>query len=76
MEKLTQAVRYERNEVWQGYRSGHYERSLMRTSGDVTLHVSRLKDVTFETAIIERYQRRESNVKETLIEMYLAGVSA
>ena len=30
---------------------------------------------TFETAIIERYRRRESSVEEALIEMYLAGVS-
>ena len=29
----------------------------------------------FETAIIERYRRRESSVEESLIEMYLAGVS-
>ena len=29
----------------------------------------------FETAIIERYRRRETFVEETLIEMYLAGVS-
>ena len=35
----------------------------------------RLKGVTFETAIIERYRRRESSVEEALIEMYLAGVS-
>ena len=45
------------------------------TSGDVTLHVPRLKGVSFETAIIERYRRRESSVEEALIEMYLAGVS-
>jgi transposase-like protein len=31
--------------------------------------------VPFETAIIERYRRRESSVEEALIEMYLAGVS-
>ena len=30
---------------------------------------------TFETAIIERYRRRESSVEEALIEMYLAGIS-
>jgi hypothetical protein len=30
---------------------------------------------TFETAIIERYRRREGSVEEALIEMYLAGVS-
>ena len=74
-EKLTQAARYERNEVRQGYRSGHYSRNLTTTSGDVTLHVPRLKGVSFETAIIERYRRRESSVEEALIEMYLAGVS-
>ena len=74
-EKLTQAARYERNEARQGYRSGHYSRTLTTTSGDVTLHVPRLKGVSFETAIIERYRRRESSVEEALIEMYLAGVS-
>ena len=45
------------------------------TSGDVTLHMPWLKGVSFETAIIERYRRRESSVEEALIEMYLAGVS-
>ena len=74
-EKLTQAARYERNEQRQGYRSGHYNRSLTTTSGDVTLKVPKLKGIPFETAIIERYRRRESSVEEALIEMYLAGVS-
>ena len=66
-ETLTQAARYERNEARQGYRSGHYDRNLTTTSGDVTLHVPRLKGVSFETAIIERYRRRESSVEEALI---------
>ena len=52
-EKLTQAARYERNEKRQGYRSGHYRRSLTTTSGDVTLKVPKLKGISFETAIIE-----------------------
>ena len=34
--ELTQAARYERNEARQGYRSGHYDRNLTTTSGDVT----------------------------------------
>ena len=59
-ESLTQAARYERSEARQGYRSGHYDRCLTTTSGDVTLHMPRLKGVSFETAIIERYRRRES----------------
>ena len=74
-EKQTQAARYERNEQRQGYRSGHYSRNLTTTSGDVTLEVFKLKGISFETAIIERYRRRESSVEEALIEMYLAGVS-
>ena len=35
----------------------------------------KLRSLAFETAIIERYRRRESSVEEALIEMYLAGVS-
>ena len=73
-EKLTQAAKYERSQERQGYRSGHYSRNLTTTSGDVTLNVPRLEGISFETAIIERYRRRESSVEEALIEMYLAGV--
>ena len=72
---LTQAARYERTETRQGYRSGHYNRNLTTTSGDVQLKMPKLKGISFETAIIERYRRRESSVEEALIEMYLAGVS-
>lgn len=74
-QELTQAAKYERTEARQGYRSGHYTRNLTTTSGDVTLKMPRLKGIPFETAIIERYHRRESSVEEALIEMYLAGVS-
>ena len=74
-ESLTQAARCERSEARQGYRSGRYDRNLTTTSGDVTLHMPRRKGVSFETAIIERYRRRESSVEEAFIEMYLAGVS-
>lgn len=74
-EALTQAARNERNEARRGYRSGHYDRNLTTTSGDVTLHMPRLKGIPFETAIIERYRHRESSAEEALIEMYPAGVS-
>jgi putative transposase len=73
--ELTNAGRYERTKERKGYRSGHYERKLTTTSGEVKLKVPKLKGVAFETAIIERYRRRESSVEEALIEMYLAGVS-
>lgn len=74
-EKLTQAARYERSEQRQGYRSGHCNRNHTTSSRDVTLKVPKLKGISFETAIIERYRRRKSSVEEALIEMYLAGVS-
>ncbi|WRS27998.1 IS256 family transposase [Oscillospiraceae bacterium MB08-C2-2] len=74
-QQLTNAAKYERSEGRQGYRSGHYNRNLTTTSGDVELKMPKLKGVSFETAIIERYRRRESSVEEALIEMYLAGVS-
>lgn len=69
------ADKYERSGDRKGYRSGHYERNFSTTSGDVTLKVPKLKGIQFETAIIERYKRRECSVGEALIEMYLAGVS-
>ena len=74
-DELVKADRYERTDSRQGYRSGHYDRNFTTTSGDVTLHVPKLKGVQFETAIIERYRRRETSIEEALIEMYLAGVS-
>jgi transposase-like protein len=74
-EELVNAEKYERNASRQGYRAGHYDRNFTTTSGDVNLKMPKLKGVTFETAIIERYKRRESSVEEALIEMYLAGVS-
>src|SRR4249919_3367658 len=54
---------------------GHYERKLQTKAGEVKLRIPKLRAQTFETAIIERYRRRESSVEEALIEMYLAGVS-
>ncbi len=74
-DELVNAHKYERSAERQGYRSGHYKRNFQTTAGEVELNVPKLKGVSFETAIIERYRRRESSVEEALIEMYLAGVS-
>ena len=74
-DELVNAAKYERSANRQGYRSGHYQRNLVTTSGEVKLRVPKLKGIPFETAIIERYRRRECSVEEALIEMYLAGVS-
>ncbi|MRS03511.1 IS256 family transposase [bacterium] len=74
-DQLCQASRYERTEKRQDTRAGHYKRKLDTKAGQVELQVPKLRTLSFETAIIERYRRRESSVEEALIEMYLAGVS-
>jgi putative transposase len=74
-ERLCNAGRYERTEARRDTRAGSYPRKLHTRAGEVSLRVPKLRQQTFETAIIERYRRRESSVEEALIEMYLAGVS-
>ena len=74
-DRLVNAERYARDEDRKGYRAGHYDRTFTTTAGDVNLKMPKLKGVAFETAIIERYRRRETSIEEALIEMYLAGVS-
>jgi putative transposase len=74
-EELCQAKRYERSQERKAHRSGHYERGLETSAGPVKLKVPKLRGASFETQIIERYKRRESSVEESLVEMYLAGVS-
>lgn len=68
-------ARYERSEVRKDTRAGYYERALHTKAGEVKLRVPKLRQQKFETAIIERYRRREASVEEALMEMYLAGVS-
>lgn len=74
-DRMCQAQRYEHSEERVDTRAGHYERGLQTRVGEVTLRIPKLRRLTFETAIIERYRRRETSIEEALIEMYLAGVS-
>ncbi|NLA53898.1 MAG: IS256 family transposase [Clostridiales bacterium] len=74
-DRIANAHRYERNDARLDTRAGHYTRKLLTTSGEVTLKVPKMRTLPFETAIVERYKRREESVEEALIEMYLAGVS-
>ena len=55
--------------------AARYERTLTAKAGKLSLKVPKLKGALFESAVIERYRRRESSVEEALMEMYLAGVS-
>ena len=74
-DELCGAQRYVRSPERLDTRAGHYYRKLQTQAGEVTLSVPRLRNLPFETEIIERYRRRESSVEEALVEMYLAGVS-
>ena len=59
-DQLCGAGRYERSQARQDTRAGSYERTLQTSAGGV--NVPKLRRQTFETAIIERYRRRESSV--------------
>ena len=72
---LCQAQKYQRTAERQTTRSGSYQRKLHTTVGEVNLKMPRLRSLPFETQIIERYRRRQSSVEESLMEMFLAGVS-
>jgi len=74
-DRLTNAKRYERTAERTDTRAGSYNRNLLTKAGNVTLKIPKLRTLTFETAIIQRYQKREISVEEALVEMYLAGVS-
>jgi putative transposase len=74
-DELCGAKRYERSPERLDTRAGQYSRKLVTKAGEVELKVPRLRNLPFETQIIERYRRRESSVEEALVEMYLAGVS-
>src|SRR5262245_31634496 len=66
---LCGARRYERSAERLDTRAGHYTRKLHTRAGEVELKVPKLRNLPFETAIIERYRRRETSVEEALVEM-------
>lgn len=74
-DELCGAGRYQRSAERVDTRAGSYDRTLQTKAGEVKLKVPKLRQQVFETAIIERYRRREASVEESLIEMYLAGIS-
>ncbi len=72
---LCGAQRYERSPDRVDTRAGSYNRMLHTRAGEVKLKMPKLRRKTFESAIIEHCRRREPSIEESLIEMYLAGIS-
>ena len=75
VDDLVGAGRHGRTAEREAYRAGHCGRGPTTSSGEVTIHMPKLKGARFTTAVIERNRRRESSVEEAMIEMHLAGVS-
>ena len=64
---LCGAKRYERSPDRLDTRAGHYTRGLETKAGAVSLKMPKLRKVPFESAIIDRYRRKESSVEEALV---------
>ena len=74
-DELCNAQRYEHSPDRVDTRAGHYKRKLHTQAGEVELKMPKLRKQTFDTAIIERYRRRDISIEEAIVQMYLAGVS-
>jgi putative transposase len=74
-DEMCNAQRYEHSPDRIDTRAGTYKRKLHTKAGEVELNIPKLRKQTFETAIIERYRRRDISIEEAIVQMYLAGVS-
>lgn len=74
-DEMCKAQRYERSPDRVDTRAGSYKRKLHTKAGEVEIKMPKLRKQTFETAIIERYRRRDISIEEAIVQMYLAGVS-
>lgn len=71
-----QAEHRERTERRRGERNGHYTRGLTTAVGHVEqIRVPRARETPFLTEVFERYRRMTGSLEESVLEMYLQGVS-
>jgi len=75
MTEVIGASKSERVDGRVGYRSGHYNRTLITRVGKLELRVPQDRDGRFSTELFERYQRSEQALVASLAEMYVQGVS-
>ena len=74
-DEMCKAQRYEHSPDRVDTRAGSYTRKMHTKAGEVEVKMPKLRKQTFETAIIERYRRRDISIEEAIVQMYLAGVS-
>jgi hypothetical protein len=66
MDACLQAGKHERTAERLGYRSGHYERTLVTRVGRLELRVPQDREGRFSTEVFERYQRSEKALVSAL----------
>ncbi len=75
VDNFIQAALYQRTPERKDYRNGYYERDLVTTAGEVEdLPVPRTRK-GFRTELFERYQRRQNELDEAILDMFVKGVS-
>jgi transposase-like protein len=72
---LCRATRYGWSSDRRETLASHHARQLHTRAGEVTLEISRLRNLPFNPQIIEGYRRRESSFDKAVREMYLASGS-
>lgn len=66
---------YVRNDQRTSHRNGYYEREFTTRIGTLDLIVPRTRDGLFSPDLFERYQRNEKALLNSMLEMYVQGVS-
>lgn len=75
IEIFVNAEPYQRTEQRRDYRNGVYQRDLVTSMGAVEdLSVPRTRN-SFHTELFERYQRRQTELDESICEMFVQGIS-
>jgi transposase-like protein len=72
--------RYERSEVYRGYRNGRTPHRLTLGCGTVELDLPRVRDIPagqepFESKIVRKYQRRSDTIDETFMKLFIEGLA-
>lgn len=76
VDAFVNAAPYQRTPERRDQRNGKYERDLVTSMGVIEdLPVPRTRQ-GFRTALFERYQRRQAELDEAILEMFVGGVSA
>lgn len=76
MTQYTQREKYKRTDNWSDYRNGYYVRNLDTELGPINeLRIPRSRSGLFKTKVFKRYQRRQEKVNESIMNVFLCGVS-